>query len=205
MAAILTTQQLCQFLRRRHENTGAADEWVYYEEVATSTGARVESYLDAWAMALWPSAGYMRITYEIKVSRADFAKEVAKPQKRKLGLLYSTHFYFVTPKGLLKTAEVPAECGLLEFDEDGTCYVPVAAPRRDTHPPTWAFFASLMRQSQRLADDRVRARIRREFDGQEVAIQREKQRLDDARTQLRQERDRFYQERMGTNVNHSQR
>lgn len=155
--AALTSKQICEFLRRLHTES---DQWVYFEELATATGSRAENRLDAWAMHLWPSTNFKRVTYEIKVSRGDFLRELKSPQKRKLGLLYSNLFYFVTPRGLVKPNEVPPEAGLIEFDADGSPRYPVAAPWREGNRPSFGFMAAAFRQAQRLADSRVETSVR---------------------------------------------
>lgn len=166
----LTSKQIHEFLRALHHHHGSAAQWCYYEELATSTGSDKKNILDAWAMHVWPSTNFERITYEVKVSRSDFAREIASPQKRKSGLLYSNRFYFVTPEGLVKPAEIPAECGLLEFDADGRERYTVHAPWRDMDRPTWAFMAAAMREAQRLADKRVTAQVLTEYEERERTL-----------------------------------
>lgn len=151
-------------LRGRHRDSRA---WAYFEELRVGTGYRdgAEQRLDAWAMSLWPSKGLVRITYEVKVSRADFRRELKAPLKRRIGLLYSNLFYFVTPVGLLKPEEIPPECGLIEVgsatrmaglpdvfvlsldDDRPHASVTVPAPFRDTPPPGWRFLAAIARRA----------------------------------------------------------
>jgi len=50
--------------------------------------------------------------YEIKVSRADFLKDLKKPRHTPFG----SKRYYVAPKGLIKTDELPAGWGLFEWD-----------------------------------------------------------------------------------------
>jgi len=185
----LTSEQVHEFLRRDHANYAGTDAWVYYEELETDTGTKRERRLDAWAMHLWPSTNYKRITFEVKISRSDFLREIAAPQKRKLGLLYSNLFYFVTPAGLVKAAEIPAECGLIEYEADGRSRVIVAAPWRDTDRPSWGFMAAAMRQAQRLADKRVRDKVLHELSEREAKIAAEHAKLDAAKVRLRDEWD----------------
>lgn len=135
-------------------------DWAYFEElrVGTGYGKGVEQRLDAWAMSLWPSTQLTRVTYEVKISRGDFRREMRSPLKRRVGLLYSNLFYFVAPAGLLKVEEIPPECGLIEVEPANpllmhgpthVCKVTVEAPRRDTPPPGWMFFAAVARRAMR--------------------------------------------------------
>ena len=100
-----------------------------------------------------------------------------QPLKRRIGLRYSNEFYFVTPGGLLNTSEIPIECGLVEiglltdeerksmlaragafshFDVEHSthCRVTVPAPWRETPGPTWQFVAGMLRNQQRVFQER---------------------------------------------------
>lgn len=191
----LTTRAILGFLAALHANTTSADQWVYFEELATATGYGDKNRLDAWAMHLWPSSNFKRITYEVKASRSDFLRELKSPAKRKLGLLYSNQFYFVAPSGLLKPAEIPTECGLLTFGPEGKAHYPVAAPWRETNRPSWGFMAAAFRQAEQLADRRVEARILAQFDAREERIAIERDNLKHHQELFRQEQTRFYAER----------
>ncbi|CAG9183787.1 hypothetical protein [Cupriavidus pampae] len=50
---------------------------------------------------------------EVKVSRADFLADVAKPEKRAGYAAVSDALYYVAPAGLIQPAEVPEGCGLI--------------------------------------------------------------------------------------------
>jgi len=57
--------------------------------------------------------------YEIKISRGDFKNDFKKGSKHILMSNKKGHcnrFYFVTPKGLIHTNEVPSYAGLIEFN-----------------------------------------------------------------------------------------
>lgn len=101
--------------------------------------------VDALHMCDLPSQSYTRTAYEIKVSRRDFMGEVSRPNKRRAAMLLSNLFYFVTPYGLIQESEVPANCGLLEVHDSGQVTTKVKAPWRETHPPTWAITAAMVR------------------------------------------------------------
>lgn len=160
-AAPATTNDIMSVLRSHHT---PADQWAYFEElrIGTGYGKGQEQRLDAWAMHLWPSHRFSRWTFEVKVSRSDFLREIRDPMKRRPGLLYSNLFYFVTPAGLVKPAEIPPECGLIEVQANDdplsggwwgkssnrlwVASIVVPAPWRDATAPTWSFFASLARR-----------------------------------------------------------
>jgi len=58
------------------------------------------------------TSGYTAI--EIKVTRADFKRDTE--EKRRAWKSHTRRFIYVTPKGLLNVSEIPAGCGLWEFD-----------------------------------------------------------------------------------------
>ncbi len=145
-----TACEIGQFLRSKYP----APEWVFFEEVRLGTGygRDVEQRIDAWAMNTWPSKGFLKIAFEIKVYRSDFLREMVDPYKRKPALAVSNQFYFVGPKGLMSKHEMPDECGLMEVLPDGTIRTAKAAPERKSSDPTWSFLASLARRMQEFAE-----------------------------------------------------
>ncbi|MDB5057221.1 MAG: hypothetical protein JWO59_693 [Chloroflexi bacterium] len=122
-------------------------EWLFFRELRTGTGFGSSSNqrIDAFAIHLWPSKHYHRVAYEVKVSRSDFLVELRKPEKRRLALLYSNQFYFAAPPGIITVAELPPEAGLIEVSAGGRVEVRIAAPMRDTRPPSWNFLAAIAR------------------------------------------------------------
>ena len=158
---------------------GSKTEWLFLRELRVGTGFRNGSSqrLDAFALHCLPHLGMKRVCYEVKVSRSDFLNELKHPLKRRIGLRYSNEFYFVTPPGLLKTDEIPVECGLMEIGQaDRTarsemlfgqasgcfldndcqdfCRIIIPAPWRDTPGPTWQFAAAMLRNQRRCFDER---------------------------------------------------
>lgn len=129
------------------EGLHPADEWAFFVELRVGTGYGKDSQQSFDAYAIHYMKGKRNVTrcYEIKVSRSDFFSEIKKPLKRRAGLRLSHEFYFVTPKGLVKIEEVPAECGLIEVEENGKIEVTIEAPYREALP-TWQFLATISRR-----------------------------------------------------------
>jgi len=102
------------------------NEWALFFELRNGTGRKKKAirkldphrYIDAFAINLWPSKNHRRIAYEIKISRADFLKELKSPDKRQWALEMSNQFYFVAPQGIIKNDELPDGCGLLEASDN---------------------------------------------------------------------------------------
>ena len=149
--------------------------------VGTGHGRHALQRVDAFALNCYPHLGMKRICYEVKTSRADFLGELKQPLKRRIGMRYSNEFYFVTPADLVRTNEIPAECGLIEigcasveqwkermrghggwfqFEAETRmfCMMTVPAPWRDTPGPTWQFVAAMMRNQLKQMSERPPAR-----------------------------------------------
>lgn len=153
-------------LRRRHR---PGSGWVTVSEVRVGTGWSSEGFrdhpellgcleqrIDFFAWNTWPSTGFERVAYEVKVCRSDFLREIADPSKRAAAELLSHAFYFATPAGLVATSEVPTGCGLVEVHESGVVRCASPATRRDGPPVPMPFLSSLLRvaSEQRSIDRR---------------------------------------------------
>lgn len=159
----VSSRDLLRALRRRYCEY---NHWIYGEEVRLGTGydiksrydyvmgddgkwhkarrTSIEQRIDAFAMSCFPSDSFRKIAFEIKVSRADFLREIADPIKRAGALELSNMFYFVTPPALVKASELPEECGLIELRGD-LLRIIKRAPDRKCAEPSWSFIASFIR------------------------------------------------------------
>lgn len=147
-------EKLVAEIKRRHDG----DKWLLVFELPTGTGmggplTYAGSFVDAFALGAWPSMGGSATAYEMKASRADFLKELKAPRKRRAALRFSNRFYFITPQGIAKREEIPAECGLIEVPVHLKLPLPLAignvvveAPFRESIPPTWNFLTSVWRR-----------------------------------------------------------
>lgn len=148
-----TTEEVTRLVVDRHGGGG----WLVWTELKTATGMLAHRSIDVFALHQWPSHGHMREAYEVKVSRGDWLRELKDPTKRREALLWSNHFWFVTTPGLIKPAELPPECGLMEaraeppqsgWRREGQrlyLHTVVHAPWRDTPPPSWGLLVSMVR------------------------------------------------------------
>lgn len=126
---LVTSGTVLQALKQRHP----FPDWIFAVEVRMSTG-QGESYymkghhatiggdqrIDAFAMHTWPSKKFVRIAYEVKVSRQDFLNELKHPDKRLAAELFANFTYFAAPAGLIKLGELPDGWGLVEINGDMT-------------------------------------------------------------------------------------
>ncbi len=91
--------------------------------------------------------GNYTTAFEIKVSRGDFLKDIKDNLKQRGARLYSTNFFYVAPKGLLKPEEIPVWAGLMEYDfEEQEFRTIVPAPLSSRNTPSWGLVCSLVRR-----------------------------------------------------------
>ncbi|KKL54342.1 hypothetical protein LCGC14_2266380 [marine sediment metagenome] len=145
-AALWTASDLLNVIEMRHPTP----EWVFIRELRIGTGwvRQVKGegeYIDGFALNCYPSKKYVKVAYEVKISRGDFLAELKNPDKREPFLRFSNQFFFVAPVGLINPEEVPEECGLIEIHGDSFAKVKVKAIWRACEKPTWSFMASLAR------------------------------------------------------------
>lgn len=117
-------------------------------EVAQSTGFSADRHLDAVAMDTWPSRGLIVHGIEIKVSRHDYARELADPEKAEQIARFCDKFWIATPPGLLQPAELPHAWGLMEGGKDGM-RIKKQAAKTKAQPITREFLAAIFRAAGR--------------------------------------------------------
>lgn len=136
------------------------NEWAFFTELRLAAGwesgrhsddIKGEQRVDALAFNCWPSKGFRRIAFEVKVTRSDFLSEIKKPEKRASAMSVAHQFFFVTPEGLVTKDEIPEGCGLMEIALDGERLITLNAPKRDVDDPPMRFIASLLRSAARKA------------------------------------------------------
>lgn len=144
----VTTAQMLDALATRHPMTGwnaMPGRWVFVREVLATTGAWGEQQrFDALAVGLVPSVRYARVVYEVKVSRADWLRELRPRVDRHVAgrweddgsqfgtwrtevtrterpgrkwdaaLAVSTEFWVAAPPHCVLLSELPPEAGLVE-------------------------------------------------------------------------------------------
>lgn len=129
--------------------------WAFFEEVKLSVGwaghGRIprngDQRIDAWVMDTWPSGNFLKTAFEVKTSRADYHRELAKPLKRLAAMEVSNEFYFVVPADLVQPDEVPRDCGLMWVGPRGKIQERKVAPRRSCGPLPEGFLAMILRKA----------------------------------------------------------
>lgn len=131
-------------------------EYTTFAELRVGTGYKnirkgfnPEQRIDYFTLNNYPSNGFERIAYEIKVSRPDFLHEINNAQKRLQAMGLSNRFYFVVPVGLVDKKEIPEGCGLMEVDDGLNVRIIMKAPFREAANPNISFWCSALRQLKR--------------------------------------------------------
>lgn len=132
-------------------------EWATFAELRTGTGYGQgrQQRIDLFAINLWPSKRNgdgvpLSLAFEIKVSRADFRKELENPGKRAIAEQTASECWFAAPAGLVKKEEVPEGWGLVSATRKGLVRSKLAK-QRSPEPWSWDFISALCR---RLADSK---------------------------------------------------
>ena len=157
----LTAADIITRLRKRFE----PPEWVLLEEFHNATGGAATHRFDALAFNVWPSRGMVRVGVEVKVSRSDFARELANHDKRAAIEKHCHEVYFACAKGVCEPREVPEPWGLL-VEHGDTLKCAVKPKFRDVGPmnPSLGLVA-IRRLHEQLAQAHQRHYI---FEGEQV-------------------------------------
>lgn len=138
----MTSGRIVKLLENRHSGS----EWAFLSELRTCTGHKQNpTYIDCYAAGLWEKTrGF--ISYEIKVSRSDFLKDIQEFNvKQADAIANSTQFYYVCPQRLIDPSEVPEICGLMWADSGGIKTKKIAKIRELEKGLDPVFVAALLR------------------------------------------------------------
>lgn len=148
----LSTEQVREALVRRYPEP----EWVLLHELRNQTGyAKQERYADAVAFNMYPSRGQKVVGFEIKVSRADFKKELASPDKSAAIQRFCDHWYVVLGAADIYRPDedvFPPTWGLLVPAARGGLVEVKAAPQLDRQVYPHTFIMALLRNAAKSAN-----------------------------------------------------
>jgi hypothetical protein len=103
---------LYEALERHYRKPGAAHHGeILIREVPAPGSGRLA---DLIRIGLWPSRGYALDVHELKVTRADWLRELADPGKADAWWPHCSRFWVVAPAGVVHTNELPPGWGLLQ-------------------------------------------------------------------------------------------
>lgn len=117
-------------------------------QVRNGTGYRrkKDRTADALAVSVYPSRGLYLVGFEIKVSKSDWRKELADPDKAADMQKWCRHWYVASPQGVVPEGELPANWGLIECTAK-TAKIVVKAPELKPVEPDMLLVASILRRA----------------------------------------------------------
>jgi hypothetical protein len=124
-------------------------EWATFFEVRNDAGFRASRSADLVAMNTWPSRGLAVHGVEVKVSRSDWLRELADPEKSTAVQRFCDRWWLATlDDKIAKLEEIPELWGLLVLR--GKSLVAVKeAPELKPEPFTRGFVAVLLRSANK--------------------------------------------------------
>jgi len=127
--------------------------WAFIPQVRDGTGYSPGRTADAIAMSLWPSRGLEVTGYEVKVTRADWLRELRNPEKAETIFGYCDRWYVTALEGVIASGELPPTWGHKVF-RAGRIDTEIEAPKLTAAPLDRVFVASVMRRLHGLRADR---------------------------------------------------
>ena len=185
----VTSANIREALQARY--SGA--EWTLAWEVSDSSGFNGKRWADCVAFNLWPSRGHVTYGIEIKVSRADWQRELAQPAKAEAIHQYCNEWWVAAAQKVVVTAELPHGWGLLEYQETGRLAGKLAVVRPAT--PQFRgdlprdFVAAYLKAIHRRDDAEINAKLKelvdkRVADAEKFWNERHRERRDAAAEKL---------------------
>lgn len=138
----VTASDICMGLRKRY----CAPEWALFLNVANGTGMAGYRYADAIGMSLFPSRGLELHGFEVKVSKSDWRREAADPEKAETIAAYCDRWWIVTPPALLENENLPPNWGWLAYD-GRAFFTKQKALKTETKALDRPFLAALLRRA----------------------------------------------------------
>lgn len=142
----LTERVMLDRLRLRYIAVhGNGPRWVFATHVQDAPGFAGRRTADAVAMDMWNSKGLELHGHEVKVSRADWLRELRTPEKATAVGRYCDRWWLVVPDlDIVRPGELPAGWGLLLCRETSV-RAAVPAPKRKPDLVDRGFMASFAR------------------------------------------------------------
>lgn len=123
------------------------DAYAVLEQVRDGAGFNANRTGDVMVMGLWPSRGLSLQGFEVKVSRADWLREVKQPQKAESLYRYCDHWWLLaSAPDLVQDLELPETWGLLAPKGRGLGIVK-QAPRLTPEPMNRSMLAALLKRA----------------------------------------------------------
>lgn len=132
-------------LQRRLSERYRLPQWAYFPEVRDAAGFNASRSADGVAFDTYK--GHAIHGFEVKVSRADWLRELEQPGKCEAVGQYCDHWWVVAAPGVVRPGEIPPQWGLLLPNGDGLRMEKAAPKRADVTPVARTFVALLFRRA----------------------------------------------------------
>jgi len=120
---VWTSERLAGMIEKKYR-TGELNGYnpaVILHEVANGTSWDAGRWIDVAVFQMWKTKGLTRAAFEIKVTRHDFLRELAQPEKH-LWVQEAFHeFWFVAPEDIIQVEELPVGAGFMYPRGDKIC------------------------------------------------------------------------------------
>lgn len=150
-AAPMSSREVLAAVERHLLQKGNADSYVFIREARSGAGfAGNAGQLDLLAIATWQSRGLERVGVEVKISRNDWQRELAKPSKAETFYPWCHRWYLAVPAphDRIVRDDLPVGWGLLETSATGTKVI-VPSPKNDAAVPPWHVMVGWLAQVDR--------------------------------------------------------
>lgn len=123
--------------------------WAFMREFRNATGFDATRSADALAVGLYRSRGQSIIGFEVKVSRADWLRELKHPEKAEPIAQFCDYFYLVVPElSVVTVDEVPTPWGLILVDQvKSKAHFAKKAEQLQAVPVTRKFLCAIVKQA----------------------------------------------------------
>ena len=136
-------------LRNAIETKWTSPRYEVVHEVRNEAGFDATRSCDTMVMSTWPADGLLLQGIEIKVSRADFLKEVKDPWKAEAFSRYCDLWSLVVPNAdIVKPGELPEGVGLYILSKATLKCVTKPAKRQKVEPLPRGMLALMLRRSR---------------------------------------------------------
>jgi hypothetical protein len=155
----MKTADLRALLRAWYEK----EAYVVLEEVSDDAGFNRSRSADMIVQGLWPSRGLLLEGIEIKVSRADWIKELRSPEKAETFVRWCDKWWIATgDPAIIQAGELPDTWGHLSV-VNGRLKVITPAPKLEPQPLERGFLAAMMKRARNfpteVIDEQVAAKL----------------------------------------------
>lgn len=120
---VWTAERLAAMIEKKYP-TAALNDYnptVILYEVANGTSWDAGRWVDVAVFQMWKTKGLTRSAFEIKVTRHDFLRELAQPEKHQWAQEAFHEFWFVAPEDIIQVEELPVGAGFMYPRGDKLC------------------------------------------------------------------------------------